>query len=101
MGMTSLIQLHPAGGRRRPLSGVAGFGVGTTAGTYFLALLYATDLGNHDCFEGREGSGSTMVTVPKSSHRNRNSDSPSQATGTYLNSNHSQICHPVAEMSAS
>lgn len=67
------------GGGHRPLSGAAGFGGGTIAGTCFLALLCARDSENRDCFGGRENSGSTMVavTMPQPTYRNSKSDSPS------------------------
>lgn len=106
MGKTSPIQLHPAGGRHRPLSVTVGFGVGTTAGTYFLALFCASVLENHDCFEGgraveAQWLQSLCPNLAIETEILTLQASPSQVTGTYLNSNHSQICHPAAEKSAS
>lgn len=63
MGRTCPIQSDPAGGWAQPAVRGSWFGGGTTAGTGFLALLYARDEKNRDCFWQREGSGRTMVTV--------------------------------------
>ena len=106
MGRTCPIQSDPAGGGHSSLSGTAGFGDGTTAGTCFLALLYARDSENRDCFwgEGRAVEAqwlqSLCPNLPIETTSLTLQASPNQVTGTYLNSNHSQICHPVAEETA-